>query len=244
MATRHEISVEGETVVAVHHEAGTDRWLICCHGFVSDKSGSYESRCERAVEEGYNAVRFDFRGCGESSRSFGGQTLTSRIADLRAVLSYFDPDDVVLFGSSFGGKVALHVGATADVGAVAVRAPVTYISSFDTYRPATPGDSSGSGDPIVGIEPSFFEDLDSYPFESAAAEISVPVAIFHGREDDSVPVEDSLDAAGALGVDTALELYAGEGHRFSREAERRLRDRLFDWLDSGVFSRPGNRDLF
>ena len=228
MTTRHEISVEGETVVAVHHEADSDRWFVCCHGFVSDKGGSYASRCERAVAEGYNAVRFDFRGCGESSRSFGGQTLSSRIADLRAVLSYFDPGELVLFGSSFGGKVALHVGTAADVAAIAVRAPVTYTRAFERYR--SPPEQTD--DLVVGIEPAFFDDLDSYPFESVAADISAPVAVFHGREDESVPVGDSLEAAGALSVDTALELYEGEGHRFSRAAEARMRDRLFGWLDS------------
>jgi pimeloyl-ACP methyl ester carboxylesterase len=231
MTIRHEIPVEGETVVAVHHEAASSRWLVFCHGFVSDKSGSYESRCERAVSEGYNAVRFDFRGCGESSRSFGGQTLSTRIADLRAVLSYFDPPDAVLFGSSFGGTVALHVGASAGAKAIAIRAPVTYTRAFEKYRPALP-EGADAGDLVVGIEPAFFDDLDSYPFEPAAADISAPVAIFHGREDDAVPVRDSLDAAGALGVDTALELYSGEGHRFSREGEARMRDRLFAWLDS------------
>ncbi|WP_336326081.1 alpha/beta hydrolase family protein [Halovenus sp. HT40] len=147
---------------------------------------------------------------------------------MRAVLSYFDPGKVVLFGSSFGGKVALHVGATVDVEAIATRAPVTYTRAFEKYRSS----SESTDDLVVGIEPVFFDDLDSYPFESAAAEISVPVAIFHGHEDDSVPVEDSLEAVGALSVDTALELYEEEGHRFSRAAETRMRDRLFGWLDS------------
>jgi pimeloyl-ACP methyl ester carboxylesterase len=229
MPTRHEISVEGETTVAVHHEAEGDRWLFFCHGFVSDKSGSYESRCERAVAEGYNAVRFDFRGCGESSRSFSGQTLSTRLADLRAVYSYFDPAEAVLFGSSFGGKVAFHVGASADVEAIVVRAPVTFNRAFEMYRPAS---ASSAGGPVVGIEPAFFTDLDSHPFESAAADISVPVAVFHGREDDSVPAADSLDAANLLPVDTTLELYCGEGHRFSQRAETRMRERLFRWLDS------------
>ncbi|MXR51543.1 alpha/beta fold hydrolase [Halovenus sp. WSH3] len=225
MPTRHEIPIDGERIVAVHHEADSDRFLVCCHGFLSDKTGSYESRCVRAVEEGYNGVRFDFRGCGESSRSFGGQNLSTRIADLRAVLSYFDPAETVLFGSSFGGQVALHVGATASVEAIAVRAPVTTTETFERYRP--PSEGSGL---IVGIERSFFDDLESYPFESAAADISVPVALFHGRDDDSVAIEDSIDAAGLLSVDTLLDCYAGEGHRFSRAAEARMRDRLFAWL--------------
>ena len=224
MQTRHEISVDGERLVAVHHESGSDRLLVFCHGFVSDKQGSYEQRCERAVATDWDAVRFDFRGCGESDRSFGEQTLSTRIADLRAVLSAFEYSTVALFGSSFGGAVAFHVGATDSIDAVAARAPVTYTRAFDRYR-------SDAGSPVVGPDNSFFADLDAHPFEPTAAEINVPVFISHGREDESVPVTDSLDAAAALPTNTTLELYATEDHRFSAAAERHLRDRLFSWLD-------------
>lgn len=224
MQTRHELTVDGDTLVAVHHDAGSDRLLVFCHGFVSDKEGSYEGRCERAVEAGYDAVRFDFRGCGESDRSFGEQSLSTRIADLRAVLDAFDYPTVALFGSSFGGAVALRVAPDAPVDAVAARAPVTYTRAFDRYR---------AGErPVVGPDASFFADLEAHPFEQAATRLSVPVAIFHGREDDSVPVTDSLDAAATIPTDTTLDLFAGEGHRFSEAAETRLRERLFSWLDS------------
>ena len=226
MGTRHELSVDGDSLIAVHHDGDNDRLLVFCHGFVSDKQGSYEARCERAVVEGYDAVRFDFRGCGESDRSFGEQTLSSRIADLRAVLEAFTYPTVALFGSSFGGAVALRVAAESSVDAVATRAPVTYTRAFDRYR--------SEGDPIAGPGESFFADLDSHPFEPAAATLSVPVVIFHGRADDSVPVTDSLDAARAIPTDTTLELYAGEGHRFSEAAEIRMRERLFAWLETAV----------
>ncbi|WP_436901517.1 alpha/beta hydrolase family protein [Halovenus halobia] len=222
--TRHEITVDGDQLVAVHHETDSDKLLVFCHGFVSDKEGSYERRCERAVAAGYDAVRFDFRGCGESDRSFGEQTLSTRIADLRAVLSAFEYPTVALFGSSFGASVAFHVGATEDIDAIAARAPVTYTRAFDRYR-------SDAGSPVVGPDDSFFTDLDAHPFEPTATEITVPVAIFHGREDESVPVTDSLDAAAVLSTDTTLELYAEEGHRFSETAEQRLCERLFPWLD-------------
>ena len=61
MPTEREIRVDGERIAAAHHAADGDRWLFFCHGFRSDKAGSYEERCERAVEAGYDAVRFDFR---------------------------------------------------------------------------------------------------------------------------------------------------------------------------------------
>jgi len=232
MQHRHEIAVGDEHVVAVHHEAPEEDWLLFCHGFQSDKSGSYEGRCERAVEEGYDAVRFDFRGCGESSREFDEQTLSSRIADLRAVLDYFDPSSCAVFGSSFGGTVAFHTAEDDRIDAIAARAPVTYGRAFDSYRSqaeVNTADEPGEDAPPGGWT-DFFADLDKYSFEATADALSVPVAVFHGKADDSVAIEDSIEAVGALSVDTLFQAYAGEGHRFSRKAEARMREQFFDWL--------------
>lgn len=133
MAEPHTIPIRDEAaaddaleIAAVHHEADSDDWLVCCHGLRSDKSGSYERRCRRAREEGYNAVRFDARGCGESDGEFVESTLEARLAGLRRVVGYFESSSYSLFGLSFGGKVALHAAAEDDrVGAVATLAPVT-----------------------------------------------------------------------------------------------------------------------
>ena len=241
---RHTIAVaDGESIVAVHHPSpGSDRWFVCCHGFISDKSGSYEERCERAAAEGYHAVRFDFRGCGESDGTFPAATLSARIADLRAVLNHFDPPKggVVLFGSSFGSKTALHAAAgdgpgddaTPDrrVCAVATRAPVTYGRAFDQLADAVRARGKVGYAPSFPVDERFVNDLDGHDFADAADRLDVPVAVFHGREDDSIPLTDSLDAVGALGVDAALWAFAGEDHRFSYDAEDRMRDALFDWL--------------
>lgn len=236
MTERHEITVEdGEAVVGVHHPAPSDRWLVFCHGFLSDKSGSYESRCRRAVREGYNAVRFDFRGCGESGGAFVDQTLGHKLADLAAVLDYFDPASCALFGSSFGGKVAVHTAADDDrIEAVAARAPVTLNRALDGYRDAVAEDGIREFEDGRRIDGRFFANLDRYPFERVTDAVDSPVAIFHGASDDSVPVEDSFEAARRLGTDVLVEKFADEGHRFSQDAERRMRDRLFGWLNEVV----------
>lgn len=243
---RHTVPVaDGESVVADYHpgpdpDAG---WFVCCHGFASDRTGSYEGRCERAAAEGYHAVRFDTRGCGESDGEFAAATLSARIADLRAVLDHFDPgaESVVLFGSSFGGKTVFHAAAgdgpggdgTADerVAAVATRAPVTYGRAFAPLREAVHAQGTVEYAPGFPVDERLVDDLSEYEFRIAADALDVPVAVFHGRDDDSVPLQDSLDAVGALGTDAALWAVADEGHRFSREAEARLREALFDWLD-------------
>jgi pimeloyl-ACP methyl ester carboxylesterase len=249
MATRHTVPVaSGESVVAVHHAAdgavaadsptdGTP-WLVFCHGFLSDKSGSYEGRCERAASEGYDAVRFDFRGCGEADGAFVEQALSDKVADLRAVVSHFDPAAVVLFGSSFGGKVAFHAvdGLEADdypVEALATRAPVTDNGTFAEARREVEREGSLTFETGQTVDGRFFADLDDHPFEEAADAVAAadcPVLLLHGAEDDSVDIADSFAAAAALETDVLLEKVAGEGHRFSAAGERRLRTRLFDWL--------------
>ena len=232
MPTTHRIPVtDDESVVAVHHEAPGDDWLVFCHGFVSDKSGSYEGRCERAVTEGYNAVRFDFRGCGEADGDFVDQTLSDKLADLQAVVDHFDPDSYVLFGSSFGGKVAFHTAATDErVTAVVTRAPVTLNRGLDHFRDPVADAGVLELDTGDRIDERFFDDFDDWPFDAVVGNITVPVAIFHGANDDSVALADSFDAAARLQTDVLLQTFAAEGHRFSRPAERRLRQQLFDWL--------------
>ncbi|AXR81234.1 alpha/beta hydrolase family protein [Natrarchaeobaculum sulfurireducens] len=236
MSERYEITVEDDgTVAAVHHEASGDRWFVCCHGFRSDKSGSYERRCRRAVEAGYDAVRFDFRGCGESDGHFAESTLESRLTDLEAVLEFFDPRSCVLFGSSFGGAVAFHAAGTfaaerAD--AVVTRAPVTDTSSFDDYREAVATAGRLEFDDDEWVDERSFADLDRHAFADLESTLDVPVAIFHGTDDDSVPVDDSLRAADRLETDVLLQVLEGEGHLFSASAERRLLELTFAWLEA------------
>ena len=233
METEHVVPVTADqSVAAVHHEAGTGDWLFFCHGFLSDKTGSYEGRCREAVERGFDAVRFDFRGCGESDGDFVDSTLTSRIADLETVLDFFDPDAFVLFGSSFGGAVAFHAAVGDDrVDAVATRAPVTY-GAFDDLRATVEAEGEVRFDDERAVDARFLDDLGRHDFADVEVGLDCPVAIFHGDDDESVAIEDSFRAAENLGVDVLLQKYVGEGHRFSREAEARMREQLFDWLET------------
>lgn len=240
MPETHRIPIEAAAtasspapeVAAVHHDAASDDWLVCCHGLRSDKAGSYEGRCRRAVEAGYNAVRFDCRGCGESDGAFVDATLESRLTDLRAVVDHFDPDSYALFGSSFGGKMAFHAAVDDDrVEAVATRAPVTMNDTFAEYRAAVDRQGTVTFDTGERIGDRFFDALDRHPFDDVVEGLGVPVAIFHGGADDVVDPGDSFAAARRLETDVLVERFAGEEHRFSRSAEDRLRERLFGWLE-------------
>ena len=229
---KYSVDVEHEEVAAIHHEADSDRWIFFCHGFGSDKSGSYESRAEKAVEEGWNAVRFDFRGNGESDGDFIDQSLSSKIKDLEAAVNYFEPDSYVVFGSSFGGKVVFHFTAENDPEAVIGRAPVTYNSIMEKYRSVIEEKGEFTHHPGATIDERFYDDLDTYSFKECAERIDVPVAIFHGAADSTVHIENSIEAFGELGTDTMLQKFKGEKHSFSEKADQKMQKMIFNWLET------------
>ncbi len=231
MIEKNSIEVrKSEKVSAVHHKTSSDKWIFFCHGFGSNKKGSYEERCEAAVENGWNAVRFDFRGNGESSGEFINQNLTKKIEDLEAVIEFFEPEKYVLFGNSFGGKTVLHSTPDLRPEKVVLKAPVTFNDIMDKYRAAV--ENKGVFEHISGkpIDSSFFEDLDKYSFEEAAEEIDVPVLLFHGSADTTVHPEQSLEAAKLLDEIVVWKL-KDEKHSFSEKGENKMREQMFNWLD-------------
>lgn len=225
------VKVEKNQELSVrYHPAGSDRWIFFCHGFGSDKEGSYEERAERAVKEGYNAVRFDFRGNGESDGDFIKQNLSSRIEDLKAVIDYFEPESYVFFGSSFGGKVVFHASLETEPEAIITRAPVTYNRSMEDYREEIRQKGEVEKIPDKKVDISFFEDFDTYSFNDISEEIDIPVLIFHGSSDDLVDINDSFKACKNTGTDTTLQKFHGEGHSFTETAEEKMKDMTFSWL--------------
>jgi pimeloyl-ACP methyl ester carboxylesterase len=236
MTKEYSIEVENkEELAAVHHEVNSDKWIFFCHGFGSNKEGSYKRRCERMVKEGWNAVRFDFRGNGESDGSFIDQNLSKKIEDLKAVIEYFEPERYCLFGSSFGGKVAFHSTEELTPEAVIGRAPVTYNDIMEKYKAVVENKGEFTHHKGATIDQSFFDDFDSYSFGRLADRIDVPVAIFHGREDTTVHPEKSVKAAEEFDQSVMLQLIEGEDHFFSDETEEYMLSQMVSWLHSNGF---------
>lgn len=236
MKHKHHITVEREEeVAAVHHEADSDRWIFFCHGFGSNKEGSYERRSERAVEEGWNAVRFDFRGNGESDGEFIEQILSSKIKDLEAVIEFFDPERYVTFGMSFGGKVVFHHAVDGRPEAVVGKSPVTYNEVMDKFRAVVEEKGSYTHFGDKTIDQRFVEDLESYSFEEVTDKLETPVIFFHGRADTTVHPEYTWRAAENLKEDTGVRMFKGEKHSFSESAENSMMDEMVGWLYNNGF---------
>ena len=109
--------------------------IVLGHGFLCTMAMGFPEIAGRLAAEGFAVLRFDYRGFGESDGGGGrrGELLPLQQSDdLRAAVSFLrvqpevDPGRVALWGTSFGGAVALHAAALAElVRAVVANVPVT-----------------------------------------------------------------------------------------------------------------------
>lgn len=91
--------------------------IVMMHGFGANKNGGPEWVCEQFAQWGYVALRFDFRGCGDSEGLRGRVIPSEEVADAQNAVRYMatrtdvDPAAIALCGSSLGGGVAVQAAA-------------------------------------------------------------------------------------------------------------------------------------
>jgi len=89
--------------------------FLVLHGFGSRKeSEGMKIAAELFASLGYVALRFDFRGCGESEGARGRVICMEQVEDARAALQFLmtrnevDPGRIAIYGHSFGAAVAVY----------------------------------------------------------------------------------------------------------------------------------------
>lgn len=213
----------------VHHPQIEDKGLgvVIAHGMLSSMdSDKHRSICEAVAAGGSTALRFDFRGRGESEGDPSDLTVSNEIEDILSALSFLRHrgcEKIAVVGSSLGGTVALLAGARDRglEGLVTIAAPARLP---DGPRQAWGGSGRTDGD-LIEVAPgefihrSFFTDTERHNPISAARSIDCPWLIIHGATDTVVPVEDArlfADAAPAAEV----KIHPTAGHRFDQPGER------------------------
>lgn len=89
--------------------------FLVLHGFGSNKDGGGGTTVAKMLAGlGYAALRFDFRGCGESEGERGRVICKEQVRDTRNALSFLagrpdiDPKRIGVVGQSFGAAVAVY----------------------------------------------------------------------------------------------------------------------------------------
>jgi pimeloyl-ACP methyl ester carboxylesterase len=159
-------------------------------------------------------------------------TLSTRIADLRAIADAYGFGCLVVIGFSFGGLVALHAGARDDrVRALVLRAPVPELDGYDERAQRVREEGPAEHPSGHTVDRRLYEDLDGYDTAAAAGRVDVPVAVVHSVADKTVPPSESFRTAARLaGEDILVQQLPGEGHVFCRVGEDLLWETAPRWL--------------
>jgi predicted alpha/beta-hydrolase family hydrolase len=246
----------GQALAAVLHRpaSSTQAGVIVAHGMLSSKdSPKHQKICARAAKAGLMAIRFDFRGRGESEGDPERLTVSKEIHDLRAVVAAMrelGALDISIVGSSLGGTVALLAAPA-----------VAYLKTLVTI--ACPAQLATEPRPEWGldVEPDqdrirlgpgaylstdLFEDARRHNPIEAARYIACPWLIIHGRQDEVISVNEAgLLATANTGAELAI--HADADHRFSgREEQEWMIEKVIEFVtrsrpkyDRGVRPRIG-----
>jgi len=96
---------------------------------------------------GYVALRFDFRGCGQSGGERGRIICLEEVEDASSALSFLatrpevDPDRIAMMGESFGAAVAIYAGGV-DPRVAAVISSGGWGDGEKKFRRQHPGDAA------------------------------------------------------------------------------------------------------
>jgi dipeptidyl aminopeptidase/acylaminoacyl peptidase len=216
----------------LHHPLaqGPHPAVMLLHGFTGQRVESHRifvKLARRLASNGLAALRFDFRGSGESEGEFADITIARWVRDALAGLDWLaerqgiDPDQLGVLGLSIGGCTAAIVAGRRpeQVKALALWSAAADVARVipEWLRGANPiplENGYDVGGNILGQD--FLTELpDVHPAEEVAR-FPGPALIVHGTMDEIVPFTNADAFAAALAGRARKHLVSGANHTFTR----------------------------
>ncbi len=223
--------------------AGPHPAFILLHGYTATRIGPHRIfvKCAReAAARGFAALRFDFRGSGESEGGFEQMTISAEVSDAARALDLLelrpevDPARLGVLGLSMGGAVAsLLLGQDSRPRSAVLWAPLAdpyaiFLAGAGGRLPETDYDNHGD---LVGR--AFSAELPSLDLLGAIRRYQGPLLVIHGDMDQTVPYQLGVRLYDAAPGRKSLEIIPGAGHTFdSVPWERRVLDLTLDWWEA------------
>lgn len=222
----------GETL-ALRRVEGDGPTVLWVGGFRSDMEGTKALALDAAARErGWAYVRYDHFAHGQSSGDWRQATIGRWREDAIAMIDSFDRS-VILVGSSMGGWIALLAALARPeriAGLVLVNPAQDFTDKLmwpslpDHVRQAILRDGEalitepGLGDYV--LTRAMFDEAKAWMLLDGPVEITAPIHILQGREDDVVPWRHQATLIERLrGGDVRLDLIESGDHRLSSPAE-------------------------
>ncbi len=110
-----EIEIRNQILRGFHHQVSGKKIVVMLHGFTGNKTESksmFKKLSETYEKHGYDSIRVDYLGHGESDGQFCEMTLSSLISQGEEIIKYVENlgyESIILQGFSMGGLIALHL---------------------------------------------------------------------------------------------------------------------------------------
>ncbi|MFH0953464.1 MAG: alpha/beta fold hydrolase [Verrucomicrobiota bacterium] len=227
----------GQQVVGMLHlparREGRVPAVVFFHGFTGTKVEAHQLFVKTAralARAGIAALRFDFRGSGDSAGSFSTMTVSGELKDARAALRYLrgqrwvDPRRIGIVGMSMGGMIAAIVLAgDPAIRAAALWAPVAHpdlqVRRRMNHHARRQLKEMGVADYWgYAVGPAFVQEMLRCKPLRAIRWARTPVLLVHGSWDRTVPSRGSREYEAVLkkaGNLVARQVVRGADHTFS-----------------------------
>jgi uncharacterized protein len=236
---RHRVSVEDDelaTVVTLPAGKVANRMVLMLHGGPGGRKDGpaqlYAKLARQLAELGIASVRFDFRGCGESTGRYRDMTIRRQVGEMRAVREFIDaryrPDAWVLIGESFGATIGLSDLDPAYQSIVLLWPAIWLLDgTFEPYLHTEHLDEAEregffemDGEQI-GLD--FLREIQQVVDVSAPlVGLATPVLFIHGTADREVPFRQSVRAAELVSGAKKVVVIDDGDHCLERPHEREI----------------------
>ncbi len=198
MEKLHYVNVENDKIFLLYHQGKINKpLLVFVHGYASNHFATYNFFFTKAVRyfqrNGYSTVRFDFRGCGNSTGMFEEQTISNWRKDLVKVLEFCKKNlkfsKIVGIGHSLGFFIlmTLHKHFHALISLMGKVSNLDYyLSGMDNEVIRKEGKLDVWFAKDFPITKKFWEDDKKYKPSKIIKEIKVPVLLIYSKQDKIV----------------------------------------------------------
>lgn len=176
--------------------------IIICHGLIGSRVGVdrlFVKASNLLTEMGYLVIRFDYKGCGESSGEYGRNRLSDLIDQTEAMIQFAYDElsikELILLGHSLGGAVALFTAINNSRVSRLIQWAAVGKPAFDIKRIFGEERLSELAEKEVvdfygySFYQTYFDSLSDYfPIESCR-QFSGDVLIAHGTVDKDIPYQ-------------------------------------------------------
>ena len=234
---KNKIFHKSGTHITYSIQSGKSPYVVFLHGLMSDMNGTKALAIEEHLKKiGHGYIRFDCRGHGESGGKFQNFGINDWAEDVSLILNKLTNNPVVLIGSSMGGWSMLLTAINHPekiLGLIGIAAAPDFTENI-LSRLSKENLELLTLNGFVEIPSEYDESpyiISKILIDSGKNNllliheipIDCPVHLFHGSDDEDVPLETSLKLIKNLKSDEVqLTLVKNSNHQFSKDGDLKL----------------------